>query len=63
MKQFFFRKKGPKWPTQKKLVIQKSPILKFFLRKFQRLVLVLVGLIDEKGIDVAFFGKKIKMAD
>ena len=31
----------------------KSPILKKFLRKFHKLVLGLVGLIDAKGIDVA----------
>jgi hypothetical protein len=37
----------------KKLRFSKSPILKIFLRKFHRLVLGLVGLIDVKGIDVA----------
>ena len=37
----------------KKLSFSKSPILKKCLRKFQRLVLGLVGLIDAKGIDVA----------
>ena len=31
----------------------KSPILEVFLRKFHRLVLGLVGLIDTKDIDVA----------
>ena len=36
-----------KWP------FSKSPILKIFSRKFHRLVLGLVGLIDAKGIDVA----------
>ena len=36
----------------KKWKFSKSPILKFFSRKFHRLVLGLVGLIDEKGIDV-----------
>jgi hypothetical protein len=38
---------------KKKLRFSKSPILKNFLRKFHRLVLGLVGLIDAKGIDVA----------
>ena len=46
-------KKNEKWPTQKKIRFSKSPILKIFLRKFHRLVLGLVGLIDGKGIDIA----------
>ena len=37
----------------RKTEFSKSPILKFFFQKFQRLVLGLVGLIDAKGIDVA----------
>ena len=37
----------------KKLRFSKSPILKKFSRKFQRLVLRLVGLIDAKCINVA----------
>ena len=37
----------------KKTSFSKSPILIIFLRKFQRLVLGLVGLIEAKGIDVA----------
>ena len=38
----------------KKLSFSKLPILKFFLQKFLRLVLGLVGLIDAKGIAKAF---------
>ena len=37
----------------KKAHFLKSPILKFFSRKFLRFVLGLVGLNDTKGIDVA----------
>jgi hypothetical protein len=37
----------------KKGHFSKSPILKKISRKFQRLVLGLVGLIDGNGIDVA----------
>jgi hypothetical protein len=37
---FFFSR----WPTQKKLRFSKPPILKYFLRKFQGLVLGLVLL-------------------
>ena len=37
----------------KKLSFSKSPILKKIWRKFYRLVLGLVGLIDAKGIDLA----------
>ena len=50
---FFFRKKNSKWPTQKKLIFSKSPILKIFLWKFHGSVLGLVGLIDAKGIDLS----------
>ena len=49
---FFFEIKMANF---KKLRFSKSPILKKFSRKFHRLVLGLVGLIEAKGIDVAFF--------
>ena len=49
---FFFEKKNQNGRL-KKLSFSKSPILKFFLRKFHRLILGLVRLIDMKGIDVA----------
>jgi hypothetical protein len=39
--------------AKKKLRFSKPPILKKKSRKFQGLVLGLVGLIDAKGIDVA----------
>ena len=39
--------------SKKKLRFSKSPILKSFSRKFHRLDLGLVGLIDAKGIDMA----------
>ena len=52
-KKFFFWKKNPKWPFFKNGHFSKSPILKKFSRKFHRLVLWLVGLIDAKGINVA----------
>ena len=39
----------------KKQRFSKSPILKIFSRKFHRLVLGLVELIDAKGIGVAQF--------
>ena len=42
-----------KMADSKKLRFSKSPILKIFSRKFHRLVLGLVGVIDVKGIDVA----------
>jgi hypothetical protein len=45
-------KKNFKMADSKKLSFSKSPILKFFLRKFHGLVLGLVELIDAKGIDV-----------
>ena len=47
------KKKNSKWPIFQNGRFSKSPILKIFLRKFHRLVLGLVGLIDAKGIDVA----------
>ena len=46
-------KKGSEMADSKKLSFSKLPILKIFLRKFQTLVLGLVGLIDAKDIDVA----------
>ena len=52
-KNFFFRKKNSKWPTQKKLIFQNHQFSKFFSWKFFRFVLGLVGLNDAKGIDVA----------
>ena len=39
--------------ASKKAHFSKTPILKFFLRKFLRFVLGLVGLNDAKGINVA----------
>ena len=42
-----------KMADSKKLRFSKLLILKNVLRKFHRLVLGLVGLIDAKGIDVA----------
>ena len=47
------KQKKIKKADSKKLRFSKSPILKKNLRKFHRLVLGLVGLIDAKGIDVA----------
>jgi hypothetical protein len=52
-KYFFFKKKNSKWPIFQNSRFSKSPNLKKFSRKFYRLVLGLVGLIDAKGIDVA----------
>ena len=46
------KKKKSKMADSKKLKFSKPPILKFFSRKFKRLILVLVGLIDVKGIAV-----------
>ena len=48
-----FKKKNSKWPIFQNGRFSKSPILEKILRKFYRLVLGLVGLIDAKGIDVA----------
>ena len=42
-----------KWPIFQNGRFSKSPILEIFLRKFHRLVLGLVGLIDAKAINVA----------
>ena len=52
-KNFFQEKKKSKWPIFQNGHFSKSPILKFFLRKFHRSVLGLVGFIDAKGINVA----------
>ena len=52
-KKIFFEEKNSKWPNFQNGRFSKSPILKHFSRKFHRLVLGLVGLIDVKGIDVA----------
>jgi hypothetical protein len=49
----FKKKKKSKMADSKKLSFSKSPILKNVLRKFHRLVLGSVGLIDVKGNDVA----------
>jgi hypothetical protein len=51
-KKIFWKKKF-EMADSKKLRFSKSPILEKFSRKFYRLVLGLVGLIDAKGIDVA----------
>ena len=48
-----FRTKNSKWPIFQNGHFSKTPIFKNFLRKFHRLVLGLVGLIDAKGIKVA----------
>ena len=50
---FFLKKKISKWPPKKKAYFSKSPILEKCLQKFLVLVLVLVELIDAKGIDEA----------
>ena len=47
------KKKKSKWPIFQNGRFSKSPIFEIFLRKFYRLVLVLVGLIDEKSFNVA----------
>ena len=49
---WFIRKwsKNSKWPIFQNVRFSKSPILKNFSRKFHRLVLGLVGLIDAKAI-------------
>jgi hypothetical protein len=47
------KKKKSKWPIFQNGRFSKSPILKKISRKFHRLVLGLVRLIDVKGIDVA----------
>ena len=52
-KKKIFRRKNSKWPIFQNGRFSKSPILEIFSRKFHRLVLGLVELIDAKGIDVA----------
>ena len=52
-KNFVFEEKNSKWPIFQNGCFSKSPILEIFLRKFHRLVLGLVGLIDGIGIDLA----------
>ena len=52
-KKNFFGKKKIKMADSKKQRFSKLPILKNFLRNFHRLVLGLVELVDEKGIDEA----------
>ena len=52
-KYFFWRRKKSKWPIFQNGRFLKSPIFEIFLRKFYRLVLVLVGLIDAKSFNVA----------
>ena len=47
------KQKNSKWPTQINWVFQNRQSSKNFSRKFHRLVLGLVGLIDVKGIDLA----------
>ena len=51
MKHFFWNKRS-KMANSKKVIFSKSTILNIFFRKFQILVLGLVRLIDEKGINV-----------
>ena len=48
-----FEEKNSNWPIFQNGRFSKSPILKKFSRKFHRLVLGLVGLIDAKAINVA----------
>ena len=52
-KKKIFEEKNSKWPIFQNGRFSKSLILEIFLRKFHRLVLGLVELIDAKGIDVA----------
>ena len=52
-KKIFFEEKNSKWPIFQNGRFSKSPILEKILRKFHRLVLGLVGLIDAKAINVA----------
>ena len=52
-KKKFFLKKKSKMADFQNGRFSKSPILEIVLRKFHRLVVGLVGLIDAKGIDVA----------
>ena len=50
-KKFFFWQKNFKMADSKKLSFSTPPILNIFFQKFHGLVLGLVVLIDEKGID------------
>mgnify|MGYP001295679842 CR=1 FL=1 len=50
---FFEEKKNQNGLFFKMAVFQNRQFLRFFLRKFYRLVLVLVGLIDAKSFNVA----------
>ena len=50
---FFLKKKNSKWPIFQSGHFSKLPILEYFLRKFHRSFLGLVGLIDAKAINVA----------
>ena len=50
---FIFEEKNSKWSIFQNGRFSKSPILEIFWRKFYRLVLGLVEVIDVKGIDVA----------
>ena len=50
---FFFLKKKFKMAESKKLSFSTSPKIEQFPPKFHGLVLGLVGLIDDKGIDFA----------
>ena len=52
-KKFFFEEKNSKWPIFQNGRFSKSSILEIFSRKFYRLVLGSVGLIDAKPINVA----------
>ena len=52
-KKFFFDEKNSKWLIFQNGHFSKSPILEIFSRKFHRLVLGLVELIDAKAINVA----------
>ena len=47
------KQKNSKWPIFQNGRFSKSPILKKFSRKFQKLVLGLVELIDTKAVNVA----------
>ena len=52
-KKYFFEEKNSKWMMFQNGRFSKSSILDFFLQKFHRLVLGIVGLIDAKAINVA----------
>merc|ERR1712051_898216 len=51
-KKIFFKKKIPKWPTQKNLILPNGQFSIFFA-KLNGWVLGLVELIDARGIDLA----------